>query len=135
MPIALNLITLVSSLAPSCTLTTTVAMMTLASSVRNVIVTSFFCLGPRAPIQNWSSVSQNAQTWAKRAAQRPTLASLTLCHIDRKETLFFSLNRETHLRCRWIGYGKRSGHFLLHATVAELDTVLWQASNHSFARR
>ena len=97
LPMALILTTFESSLAPSCTLTTIVAMITLASSVLNEIDTSFFCLGANTPIIEMGERPFHKHfNWRKErlchCRDFPNLFKLTLGYVDDEKTSIFGLD-------------------------------------------
>lgn len=60
---------------------------------------------------------------------------LTSSAINSKRSLILSLHSESNLWVGWVGQGDGTLDLLLHATVAELDTVVWNAGQDSLARR
>ena len=122
---------------------TIVAMITLASSVRNETATSFFCLGPSTPINSKTNkyIDEKEGSVSRVEAVRPghrherKMSKLTLSDRNREETLILGLYREANLRIRGVHHREVASVILLDAAIAELHVALRQTCQDGLARR
>ena len=115
-------------------------MITLASSVRNETLISFFCFGASTPINSTTNINikeafHRVGPVGLGTSHERKMSRLTLSDINREETLLLGLYREANLGIRGVRHREVASVILLDAAVAELHVALRQACQDSLTWR